>query len=400
MSLWEQWRPWIGRQQTLLRELILMLLAMLVVGIYFLEHYSSSLEQEREVQLKALAEQTARRAAEALASEDSISINLIGRETVALAPVAGVRFLNPAQVQVGITGVNESDLLVTVPVALPDGELAGTLTLLGDNSEAPRQNIEAGFVLAVLCVLLLRLAVTLVRERLVSPAPEPAPAPMEVPSAPVPELVVAPATAVSPERPAPPIDPERVQAQLRLSIVNFEAIRQRYTEQAVDEVLADYQRLLDKAVAIYGGQVSQPIGRQAGAVFCQLPVSQAAFAALCSGLLFLRVVRLQAPLRKQQGKVPLEFKALMTTDKDEEEAWSLCLAGVPGRLQVPESQLASTELDVKALYQPDRAQVAVAGDHKVRLQPVEQLAHRYQTLLRTQAETLVSEEEGGSGPNR
>lgn len=401
MSLWEQWRPWIGRQQTLLRELILMLLAMLVVGIYFLEHYSASLEQEREVQLKALAEQTARRAAEALASEDSISINLIGRETVALAPVAGVRFLNPEQVQVGLSGVSDADLLVSVPVALPDGELAGTLTLLGDNSQAPRQNIEAGFVLAVLCVLLLRLAVTLVRERLVPPQEPVAPsatvvkAPAEEPEPVKPAEVAAP-----PVVPDTPIDLENVLAQLRLSIVNFDAIRQRYTEQAVDEVLADYQRMLRRAAAVYGGQVSQPVGRQATVVFSQQPVSQAAFSALCAGLLFLRVVRLLTPIRKQQGKVPLEFKALMTTDKDADESWSLCLAGVPGRLQVPEVQLASTELDVKALYQPDRAQVAVAGDHKVRLQPVEQLAHRYQVLLRTQAETLVSEEEGGSGPNR
>ncbi|MEE3322069.1 MAG: hypothetical protein VX258_15375 [Pseudomonadota bacterium] len=398
MSLWEQWRPWIGRQQTLLRELILMLLAMLVVGIYFLEHYSSSLEQEREIQLKALAEQTARRAAEALASEDSISINLIGRETVALAPVAGVRFLNPAEVQVGLAGISDGDFYVSVPVALPDGELAGSLTLLGENRDASRQNIEAGFVLAVLCVLLLRLAYTLVRERLMPPSEAPL---VAAPPAPEPETVSAPAQmeSVVPVRSETPIDPERIQAQLRLSIVNFEAIRQRYTEQAVEEVLVDYQRLLDKAVAVYGGQVSQPIGRQAGVVFCQLPVSQAAFAALCAGLLFLRVVRLLAPLRKQQGKVPLEFKALMTIDKDPDEAWSLCLAGVPGRLQVPEAHLADTELDVKALYQPERAQVAVAGDHKVRLQPVEQLAHRYQALLRTQAETLVSED-GGSGPSK
>ncbi len=401
MSLWEQWRPWIGRQQTLLRELILMLLAMLVVGIYFLEHYSASLEQEREVQLKALAEQTARRAAEALASEDSISINLIGRETVALAPVAGVRFLNPEQVQVGLSGVSDADLLVSVPVALPDGELAGTLTLLGDNSQAPRQSIEAGFVLAVLCVLLLRLAVTLVRERLVPPQEpvEPSATVAKVQTVepePVPAVAVAAPALVQ----EPPIDLENVLAQLRLSIVNFDAIRQRYTEQAVEEVLADYQRMLRRAAAVYGGQVNQPVGHQATVVFSQQPVSQAAFSALCAGLLFLRVVRLLAPIRKQQGKVPLEFKALMTTDKDADESWSLCLAGVPGRLQVPEVQLASTELDVKALYQPDRAQVAVAGDHKVRLQPVEQLAHRYQVLLRTQAETLVSEEEGGSGPNR
>ncbi len=398
MSLWEQWRPWIGRQQTLLRELILMLLAMLVVGIYFLEHYSTSLEQEREVQLKALAEQTARRAAEALASEDSISINLIGRETVALSPVAGVRFRNPAEQSVGMIGVTDSTLQATVPVALPDGELAGSLTLIGENSLTPRDRIEAGFVVAVLCVLLLRFAFTLARERLLpaapveaDPVPAPAPAPANM-TAPAPDRVDAPVVQT-------PIDEEQVQAQLRLSIVNFDAMRQRYTQQALDQVLAEYQQLLSRAVAIYGGQVSQPVGAQARVVFAQQPVSQAAFSALCAGLLFLRVVRLLAPGRKQQGRIPLEFKALMTTDRDAGEAWSLCVAGVPGRLQVPEAQLASSELDVKALYQPDKAQVAVAGDHKVRLQPVEQLAHRYQTLLRTQAETLVSEE-GGSGPSR
>jgi hypothetical protein len=113
------------------------------------------------------------------------------------------------------------------------------------------------------------------------------------------------------------------------------------------------------------------------------------------------VVRLLAPLRKQQGKPALEFKALVTIDGDQQEAWSLCVAGVPGRLNVPEGQLAATELDVKALYQPEKAQVVAAGDHKVRLQPVEQLAHRYQNLLRTQAETLLSEEGGEDGsPSR
>ena len=45
-----------------------------------------------------------------------------------LAPVAGIRFLDAADVQVGASGEPESALSVTVPVALPDGELAGTLT--------------------------------------------------------------------------------------------------------------------------------------------------------------------------------------------------------------------------------------------------------------------------------
>ena len=396
MSLWEQWRPWIRQQRSLLRELILMLLAMLVVGVYFLEHFSARLEQEREVQLQALAEQTARRAAEALASDDSISINLIGRENVQLAPVAGVRFLDAADIQVGLTGVPRSELVVSVPVALPDGELAGTLTLLGDTSALPRQRLEAGFVLAVLCLLLLRVAAALIQQRLLPP-PEPAePTPTEAPAA---SPLATPASTQALTEPLP--EGAEPLAQLRLSIVNFEHIRQRYTQAAMVEVLADYQRILDKVAGIYGGRVGQKVGDQAGLFFYQEPASRCAFSALCAGLLFLRVVRLLAPLRKQQGKPPLEFKALVTTDGDQQEAWSLCVAGVPGRLNVPEAQLAATELDVKALYQPEKAQVVTAGDHKVRLQPVEQLAHRYQNLLRTQADTLLSEEGGDDGlPSR
>ena len=396
MTLWEQWRPWIRQQRSLLRELILMLLAMLVVGVYFLEHFSARLEQERKIQLQALAEQTARRAAEALASDDSISINLIGRETVQLAPVAGVRFQDAADIQVGLTGVSRSDLVISVPVALPDGELAGTLTLLGDTSALPRQRLEAGFVLAVLCLLLLRVAAALIQQRLLPP-PEPAePTPTEAPAA---SPLATPASTQALTEPLP--EGAEPLAQLRLSIVNFEHIRQRYTQAAMVEVLADYQRILDKVAGIYGGRVGQKVGDQAGLFFYQEPASRCAFSALCAGLLFLRVVRLLAPLRKQQGKPPLEFKALVTIDGDQQEAWSLCVAGVPGRLNVPEAQLAATELDVKALYQPEKAQVVTAGDHKVRLQPVEQLAHRYQNLLRTQADTLLSEEGGDDGlPSR
>ncbi|WP_231883065.1 hypothetical protein, partial [Alcanivorax sp. HI0033] len=359
MTLWEQWRPWIRQQRSLLRELILMLLAMLVVGVYFLEHFSARLEQERKIQLQALAEQTARRAAEALASDDSISINLIGRETVQLAPVAGVRFQDAADIQVGLTGVSRSDLVISVPVALPDGELAGTLTLLGDTSALPRQRLEAGFVLAVLCLLLLRVAAALIQQRLVPAPPEPAEAAPAEPPAPSP--LATPASRQALTEPLP--EGAEPLAQLRLSIVNFEHIRQRYTQAAMVEVLADYQRILDKVAGIYGGRVGQKVGDQAGLFFYQEPASRCAFSALCAGLLFLRVVRLLAPLRKQQGKPALEFKALVTTDGDQQEAWSLCVAGVPGRLNVPEGQLAATELDVKALYQPEKAQVVTAGDH-------------------------------------
>ena len=105
------------------------------------------------------------------------------------------------------------------------------------------------------------------------------------------------------------------------------------------------------------------------------------------------MARLQAPRRKAGQSPALEFKALVSNQFNEADSWALCLAGVPGRLNVPEAELTRAELDVKALYQTERAQLVQAGDRQIRLQPVEQLAHRYQTLLRTQAEKVM----GGSG---
>ena len=43
MSVWEKWRPWLQREKQLLLELALMLLVALVVGVYFLEHFSARL---------------------------------------------------------------------------------------------------------------------------------------------------------------------------------------------------------------------------------------------------------------------------------------------------------------------------------------------------------------------
>ncbi|MEP4524344.1 MAG: hypothetical protein ABJ005_10085, partial [Alloalcanivorax venustensis] len=129
MSVWEKWRPWLQREKQLLLELALMLLVALVVGVYFLEHFSARLQAEQREQLKALAQQTALRSAESLAGDDLIGLNVIARETRALDPVGGVQFLDVAREPV--TGKSDDSLpvKVEVPVALPDGELAGSVVL-------------------------------------------------------------------------------------------------------------------------------------------------------------------------------------------------------------------------------------------------------------------------------
>jgi len=386
MSVWEKWRPWLQREKQLLLELALMLLVALVVGVYFLEHFSARLQAEQRVQLKALAQQTALRSAESLAGDDLIGLNVIARETRALDPVGGVQFLDVARDPV--TGKSDDNLpvKVEVPVALPDGELAGSVVLAAAHDTAPRQRLETGYVLVVLGLLALRAAAEVIRRRLWRPAVPVARTPPaedgEVPEAP-------PAGPAGAEASAP----DGVSVELRLSVVNFDHFQQRYTRSALEALLADYHHLLREVVALYGGEVVAAIGDRARIRFVGEPLSHTAFSALCAGLLFLRVARLQAPRRKAGQAPALEFKALVSGQFGEADSWALCLAGVPGRLNVPEAELTRAELDVKALYQTERAQLVQAGDRQIRLQPVEQLAHRYQTLLRTQAEKVM----GGSG---
>ena len=391
--LWEQFqehgRPWLRREKRLLWELALMLLVALVIGVYFLEHFSARLAAEQRVQLEALARQTGLRAAESLAGGDLIGLNVIVRETRDLKPVAGARFLDTAGEPVSGSLPALSPVTVEVPVALPDGELAGALQLAARPDPAPRQRLETGYVLVVLGILILRLAGEAIHRRLFRVAPPPtAPAPAEAPPV---------ARVADPEADADPAAGQGPATELRLSVVNFDHFQQRYTRAALSALLDDYHRLLDEVAGLYGGRVVARLGDRACIRFSGEPLSQRAFSALCAGLLFLRVARLQAPRRKASQAPALEFKALVSEQFVDEDSWALCLAGVPGRLNVPETELTRAELDVKALYQSERALVVQAGERQVRLQPVEQLAHRYQTLLRTQAERVMGAGESSGG---
>lgn len=390
--LWQQWLPRLRREKHLLTELLLMTLVALVVGLYFLEHFSSRLETWQQTHLKALAQQTALRSAESLASGDRIGLNVIARETRALDTVTGVRFRDPAG-RIVTDNVNAHHAVsVAVPVALPSGELAGSVVLFAADSGAVRDPLESGYVLVVLGLLVLRVAAALIGRRLRRPGTGdggPAILPATGGDA-------APEGGASRSAGAGPGAATETTWTLHLSIVNFEHFQQRYTAGALAALLADYRELLQQVVALHGGVVEQDIGAHCRVCFRDVSLSRASFSALCAGLLFLRVARLQGPRRKARSAPALEFKALVSDQFDDGESRALCVAGVPGRLQVPESDLTRAELDVKAFYQTERAVVVSAAERQVRLQPIEQLAHRYQTLLRTQAEQVMADD--GSEP--
>ncbi len=388
-SLCEQWSPRLYRERHLLIELALMLLVALVVGVYFLEHFSTRLEAQQRGQLQALAEQTALRAAESLAGSDLIGLNVIARETQALDTVSGVRFLDTSRKVVVSNGDAAQALSVEVPVALPGGDLAGSVVLFASPAGGMQTPLRLGFILVVAGLLILRVAAALIERRLRrSASPEDGPAGDGDEQR---EVTVT----VSGQPSAPPV--RTTECDLWLSVVNFSHFQQRYTRSALQALLADYRELLQQVADLYGGVVEQDIGDRCRVRFSGESLSQASFSALCAGLLFLRVVRLQGPRRKSRAAPALEFKALVSSQFDDAEGWALCVVGVPGRLHVPDTDLVRAELDVKALYQTEKSMAVRAGDRQVRLQPVEQLAHRYQALLRTQAERVMGAGLGDSG---
>lgn len=389
MSLWQRWRPWLSREKKLLIELALMALTAVVVGVYFIEHFTADLQAQQREQLQALAQQTALRAAESLDSHDLIGLNVIARETRSLATVSGVRFLDTARHT--LTGKDEdAPVQVEVPVSLPDGELAGSVVLSAPAPDGAVRDLAIGYLLVVIGLLVLRVAAALVEWRLRRPLT--GGADTDPPGA----AKTAGAPRVRRAEPSAP-PPAVPHCDLRLSVVNFEHFEQRYTRSALNALLADYRSLLAEVVALYGGTAEADLGALCRVRFQGEPLSQPAFAALCAGLLFLRVARLQGPRRKSRSAPALEFKALISSQFGEAESWALCLAGVPGRLQVPDNELIRAELDVKALYQTDQAMVVRSGEREIRLQPVAQLAQRYQMLLRTQAERVMGGVESGEG---
>ena len=88
-----------------------------------------------------------------------------------------------------------------------------------------------------------------------------------------------------------------------------------------------------------------------------------------------------------------KLKLLVTTGSDLAHSWALCLAGLPGRVHVPESEMVRFELDTRLLFHGERCLNVLSEGETVRLQPIEQLAQRYQKLIADQAARLLGEQD-------
>lgn len=395
---WDEYqvRQWLQREHQLLRELSLMLVVALVVGVYFLEHVHATLEHSRRQSAQAMAQHIAGSSAEYVVTGNLVSLNVIATHAAALETVERVEFRSVAGIVLASAGAarNESVIPVSRAVRLEDQSVAGTVELWPRNtSAAQEENLESWFVLVVLCLLALRVVGEVVWRRLKM---ERAP-PDDVEADMVPILTMS-QTAGQGNRARADVDltdengaeDDAEKAVLRISIVNFDRMQERLTQQLLEEMVAAYREPLEGVARVYGAKIVAPLGRQCLLAFSGEGKEQATFQAVCAGMLFRAVTRRISEQRKKQGRSALEFKVLISGDSDARTSWAFCLAGVPGRVHVPEAELIGMELDTRLLYQAERCIEVSNGELSIRLQPVEQLAQRYQKLIAGQVESLLT----------
>ena len=374
------WRSRLRAERPLMRELALMLVAMLVIGLYFLEHLDKRLAEQSKLYQVALAEQTANAAGEYLVADNRLSLAVLARQSAQLAAVSRVEVHDSSGRMLASAGETDSDSrVVRQPIKLAEGDMVGQVVLWPAPNPGLRQQLETGFVLIALCLLLLWVVMTVLWRRL-NPADEPSAATASGKAANQPGGEVA---AVGES------DNHQNSAVLRLCLVNHGFLSSRYTPSLMNELLADYHQLLEQVAKLYAGEVERNLADQALLRFSAAAPAEAAFNALCAGQLFLHLARDLAARRKAEGRPALEFKLLVTTRNDKQFSWGCCEAGRPGRVHLLECELVDLDLDTRVLYRNAHALDVVCEGEQLRLQPIEQLAQRYQKLISAQGEKLM-----------
>lgn len=375
-----RWRALMLREKRLLTDLSLMIATALIIGMYFLENVSVTLEHTQRQSNEALAQQVANSASEYLVTSNLVSLNVIATHTVNLKPVSQVEIVSAAGDVLARAGDEAPDMQpVSRGIRIDEDVLAGEVRIWpASDVRLVAERLETRFVLITLCLLALRVLVSLVQRRLeardAATDDETDEQDMEADILPVLSMGSAASGGAK--------------AWLRISIVNFDRYRERFTDALMSEMLAGYQQRLQQVASVYGARVVSPLGEQAALEFSAGSRSDACFQALCAGMLLRQLVREYSDHRKNHDKTPLEFKQLVTGMGNQDTSWALCSAGLPGRVHVPEQELVSLELDARVLFKPERCLVITAVGHELRVQPIEQLAQRYQRLVSEQARKL------------
>ena len=168
-----RWRELVNKERRLLAELAVILLATLVVGVFFLENVDSTTASQRRQAAESMAEQLAHSAAEYVVTANLVSLNVVAAHAADLPVVARVEFRSAADGVLASAGDNTlsgaAPAAVERAIRLDDGAVAGSVRLWPTVPERTLSaRLENGFVLIVLCLLTLRVLAELLWRRLSS----------------------------------------------------------------------------------------------------------------------------------------------------------------------------------------------------------------------------------------
>ncbi|MEY1660974.1 hypothetical protein [Isoalcanivorax beigongshangi] len=369
------WRQWLATEGNLLRDLVILLLACIALGLYFLERIDHQVQVQREQQLREIAAVVAENAAEAAAAGDRVSLNVMARRAVAQRSVQALRFESATGQQLAVSGEAEGPAPTIQTIKLANGSVVGLVQLWPSSAAPEREPVEAGFVLLTLCLLGFRVLFEGLSRHLRG---EPI---LGRPPAPVDDDWDA-------MMPATPPGPAAV---LRIGLAHRAHLDARYTPGLLETMLKPWQQLLERAVALYDGRCDGALGEDCAVLF-EGDAEEAAYRAVCAGTLFLMAAGKLSEWHHQDGRVALGFSALVTGDADDLSALGWCEQGPVGELMVPVAELLPLALDRIAAWQADAALTLTEDDDvavAVRLQPLGPLVQRHQERLERQSDELL-----------
>jgi hypothetical protein len=356
------WRSWSRREKALLRDLALMLAVMLVVGVYFLERLETRLEVQQRQHLQALTAYLAADSADYLSAGNHVSLGVIARQAAGLDTVATL-VVRDVQGRVRArSGPEQSGAAPVQQAAKGENGPVGRLDLWPAAATSGRDGVEAGFVLVVLLLLALRILAEVIRRQFSGAASTPV-------------RVEDPGNA---GEPAP--QPASAQVVLLVEPDRLEWLRERYTRSALNARLAGPERLLDQVVTLYEGERATSLDAGARVVFSGPRPAEAAFRALCAGLVFLLAVqgRASSGREREQG-----FRLLLSSGTASELEWPQ--ETQTGVVYVPAREAHELALDQCALYRSEDG--VYAGE--IRLEAIARLSEQYQHLVVSQADKLA-----------
>jgi len=366
------WRSWSIRERALLRDLALVLAAMLVVGVYFLERLDTRLQAQQHQHLQALAGYLAGDSAEYLTAGNRVSLGVIARQAAELDTVATLVVRDMDGRELARSGPEQSDPAPVQQAADAGNGPVGRVEIWPATGTAGREGVEAGFVLVVLLLLVLRVLVEVIRRQL-GYTRDPAEA--------------------GPDPDAPggsqPRSAAHANVMLCVEPARLVSLRERYTRSALKARLADYEQLLDRVVALYGGTRETSLDEGARVVFAAERPTEAAFQALCAGQVFLTAsprLATSGPGRAPAFRILLTGQAGVQTAVPEDAETGAMYVSVP--------ELDELELEPCVVFTSAECLRVSTETGELRLQPVSRLVPRYQHLITTQADKLVAGEPG------